>query len=298
MKWQMLEGRPFLPGRRRVAVLAPCFPYPDAQHLFHMLRETACEFDVLLFAFADAPPKICEPVLEFCSRVILVPPAAGGHRSDMMQSLWDGLSREFAVDARQVESMQLALYGGDILVMGERAAGGWWGRLRQRRAMAKFKRLVASSELAVLREIADPPLEIRAARHGDLAELDRIQRASPGAVLWAPEGYLTYDCRVAEAGGRIAGFLVCRALADDESEVLSLIVDPALRRRGIAMALMREALAARPGTWFLEVRQSNWPARKLYERLGFEDISLRPDYYQDTGESAVVMRLKPCYLRK
>jgi ribosomal protein S18 acetylase RimI-like enzyme len=58
---------------------------------------------------------------------------------------------------------------------------------------------------------------------------------------------------------------------------------------------MREILEHRTGTtWYLEVRESNGRARNLYRKLGFEDISLRPAYYQDTGEAAVVMRLKPC----
>ena len=58
---------------------------------------------------------------------------------------------------------------------------------------------------------------------------------------------------------------------------------------------MREMLDLRAGaTWYLEVRESNQRARNLYKKLGFSDISLRQAYYQDTGESAVVMRLKPC----
>jgi ribosomal-protein-alanine acetyltransferase len=153
---------------------------------------------------------------------------------------------------------------------------------------------IGALERDLLREIIEPPLTIRQAGDGDVGDLDRIQRLSPEAVRWEPRGYLAYDCRVAELGDRVAGFVVSRTLAADESEILSLVVDPDLRRRGIGLRLMREVLDHRPGTWYLEVRESNQAARKLYGRLGFEEIALRPDYYQDTGETAVVMRLKPC----
>jgi ribosomal-protein-alanine N-acetyltransferase len=256
-----------------------------------------------------------------------------------MQELWDGFSRELGVEARQVESTEMASYGGDILVAHdlnfdlygqiarrERTPAAFWNWLRWRRyerqALRKYKRVVVMSDRVaamvrrasvrvvaeagfdwekigaaqrdVLRQIIEPPLVIRQAAEGDLPHLDRIQHASPEAVLWEPHSYLSYDCRVAELGGRVAGFVVCRTLAADEAEVLSLVVDPNLRRRGIGLSLMRQALDHKPGTWYLEVRESNWPARRLYGRLGFEDISLRPHYYQDTGETAVVMRLKPC----
>jgi ribosomal-protein-alanine N-acetyltransferase len=321
--------------------------------MFHLLQETAREYDILLFAFTEAGAETCEPLLEFCSRVILVsrPRCAGPRwyrlrpaevaevRSEEMQELWDGFSRELGVEARQVESTEMASYGGDILVAHdlnfdlygriarrERTPAAFWNWLRWRRyerqALRKYKRVVVMSDRVaamvrrasvrvvaeagfdwekigaaqrdVLRQIIEPPLVIRQAAEGDLPHLDRIQHASPEAVLWEPHSYLSYDCRVAELGGRVAGFVVCRTLAADEAEVLSLVVDPNLRRRGIGLRLMRQALDHKPGTWYLEVRESNWPARRLYGRLGFEDISLRPHYYQDTGETAVVMRLKPC----
>ncbi len=113
-------------------------------------------------------------------------------------------------------------------------------------------------------------------------------------MLWEPHGYLAYDCRVAELGGRVVGFSVCRSVVEGESEVLSLVVDPAVRRRGIGKHLMLELLGSAPGSWFLEVRESNLAARKLYEGLDFIEIARRANYYQDTGETAVVMRRHSC----
>jgi ribosomal-protein-alanine N-acetyltransferase len=50
----------------------------------------------------------------------------------------------------------------------------------------------------------------------------------------------------------------------------------------------------RRADWFLEVRESNEAARALYRQHGFEEVSIRPNYYQDTGETAVVMRRHSC----
>ena len=438
--YRIIDGRPFLPGRRRIAVLSPSFPYPPAEggagRMFHLLRQAAFEFDVVLFAFIEPGVQQYEPLLEFCSRAVLVEAAA--HPSQIMQELWERLPRDIHVEARQVEGMELAPYGGDILTVPalEDAPGGWrdrWGTRRRGRQVSRMYRRVAvvpngvdldswppslereghrvliagqsggmeqawprvaarfpqatlatvagratyeeanvvvgptleamATERAIvatptaaerlglehavsawvasdaaglaegigvllddprlrrrlaqaarrvaearfdwnrigvltrglLREITDRPPAIRQARNEDIPELDRIQRLAPEAVLWEPASYLAYNCRVAEVGSRIAGFVVCRELSSDEAEVLSLVVDPDLRRRGVGSCLIREILGSRPGaTWFLEVRESNWRARNLYRKLGFTDISLRQDYYQETGEAAVVMRLKPC----
>ena len=39
----------------------------------------------------------------------------------------------------------------------------------------------------------------------------------------------------------------------------------------------------------LEVRVSNLAARSLYQKLGFVEVGVRPRYYEDTGEDAVLM---------
>jgi glycosyltransferase involved in cell wall biosynthesis len=63
--YRVLEGRPCSPQRRRIAVLAPYFPYPlahgGAVRIFHLLREMAREFDVELFAFTDKVGQALPP---------------------------------------------------------------------------------------------------------------------------------------------------------------------------------------------------------------------------------------------
>lgn len=105
---------------------------------------------------------------------------------------------------------------------------------------------------------------------------------------------------IAEEG---AGFVMLRVAAG-ESEVLTLAVLPAARRRGIATTLLSAAAqrAQKMGATelFLEVDETNLPAIALYKRLGFTQIGLRPHYYQGSdGErhDAVVLRVEIPQLR-
>ncbi|NMO16737.1 ribosomal protein S18-alanine N-acetyltransferase [Pyxidicoccus fallax] len=84
-------------------------------------------------------------------------------------------------------------------------------------------------------------------------------------------------------------------IVHDEVHVLNVATAPAHRRRGVARAVMDEVLArgkARRCTLAtLEVRRSNEPAIQLYRSLGFRPVGIRPNYYVDEGEDAIVMVL-------
>lgn len=129
---------------------------------------------------------------------------------------------------------------------------------------------------------------LRPALPADLAAIGDVQAACPEASQWNPSDYLDYTCWVAEKDG-LCGFIVTRQTAPGENEVLNLAVAPSARRCGVGRALLETAIAASPGTWFLEVRASNQGAIRLYETAGFQASGTRPDYYKDSGESAVVM---------
>ena len=133
-------------------------------------------------------------------------------------------------------------------------------------------------------------LTIRLARFTDLAAIAAIQAASPEAAQWNPLDYLKHDCRVADVESCVAGFLTAREVGPGEHEILNLAVDPAERRQGLARALLRDALARAKGAWFLEVRASNEAAVRLYDSLGVQRAGLRPHYYQNSPEDAIVMR--------
>ncbi len=135
---------------------------------------------------------------------------------------------------------------------------------------------------------------IRRGEPSDLEEVAAIQEASPGAARWSVAEYPQYDFRVAVRDGRIAGFLVARAVAEDEREILNLAVGPDFRRQGVGRDLLTGLLAGAPGAVFLEVRASNGAARNIYKSMGFQEVGSRPEYYQDPPEAAIVMKFHSC----
>lgn len=100
---------------------------------------------------------------------------------------------------------------------------------------------------------------------------------------------------VAEQGGAIIGYVIARDVLD-EAEVLNLGVVPARQRQGVGRTLVQRMLAQlRQGgvtTVFLEVRESNAVARRLYGSLGFADVGRRRDYYRLPTEDAVILRAR------
>jgi ribosomal-protein-alanine N-acetyltransferase len=97
-------------------------------------------------------------------------------------------------------------------------------------------------------------------------------------------------CLAAVDGDRLQGYLIC-ARYDEAFHLMNIAVDPDLRRRGVASALI-DAMIERAGVdanYTLEVRVSNAGAITLYERYGFRSVGTRRRYYQDTGEDAIIM---------
>ena len=91
----------------------------------------------------------------------------------------------------------------------------------------------------------------------------------------------------------ITGFAVLLIVAD-EGELLNIAASPSRRRTGIGQALIGRCLeecAARGVTaLYLEVRESNLPARSMYRKNGFHEIGVRRDYYIKPRENAILMR--------
>ena len=137
-------------------------------------------------------------------------------------------------------------------------------------------------------------MEIRRLTADDVGAVAAIQQASPEAAQWNPADYLSYDCLVAICNGTIAGFLVARALAGDEHEILNVAVEPRFRRRGIARRLISELQVPYRGQVFLEVRASNTAAQNLYKSLGFQEVAVRHAYYENPPDSAIVMKFHSC----
>lgn len=99
---------------------------------------------------------------------------------------------------------------------------------------------------------------------------------------------------IVEQAGKIVGYIIFYAAAR-EIHVMNIAVHPGLRQRGLASWMMSRIIGlARKSSaevCFLEVRESNIPARGLYEKLGFKPVGKRKGYYRETGEDAIVMQL-------
>jgi ribosomal-protein-alanine acetyltransferase len=127
-----------------------------------------------------------------------------------------------------------------------------------------------------------------------LAEIRTIQASSLQSAQWDVTQYFNYQVLVAVSGIHLTGFLVGRTLAEREHELLNLAVAPEFRRQGIGRALVAAWLEGVSGTVYLEVRPSNTAARLFYKYLGFEEVSIRPEYYQNPPEPAIVLKFHSC----
>jgi ribosomal-protein-alanine N-acetyltransferase len=141
-------------------------------------------------------------------------------------------------------------------------------------------------------------LVIEPMRFDDVDAVQAIERAS-FTTPWPPHAY-----RSELESNRLATYLVVRSgdrvvayggmwLMVDEAHITTFAVHPAWRRKGVGQRLLIALLdiavrrQAREAT--LEVRLSNLAARRLYEKYGFRPVGLRPHYYSDDGEDALIM---------
>ena len=141
-------------------------------------------------------------------------------------------------------------------------------------------------------------LTIRPMGIDDLEAVQRIERAS-FTTPWPPQAY-----RQELETNRLAHYLVGQLgdevvayggiwLMVDEAHITTFAVHPRYRRRRIGERLLLAMIDlsadrhAREAT--LEVRLSNLAARRLYEKYGFRPVGIRPRYYSDDQEDALIM---------
>lgn len=136
-------------------------------------------------------------------------------------------------------------------------------------------------------------LSIRAMCIADLFEVMRIEYASY-QLPWSEQIIkdclnVGYHCLVLESQHGIAGYVIFSSAAG-ESHILNLCIDPLQRSNGYAHALLTQAMAvvivAGAKIMFLEVRESNRHAIRLYEKTGFIETGRRENYYKiaETGQ--------------
>ena len=148
--------------------------------------------------------------------------------------------------------------------------------------------------------VARPPLRVSIEPMGldDLPTVQAIEEAS-FTTPWPPHAYRSEietnrlaQYIVARVGGEVVAYAGMWMMVD-EAHVTTFAVHPRWRRQRIGERLLVTLLdlargrRAREAT--LEVRLSNLPARRLYEKYGFRPVGLRPRYYSDDSEDALIM---------
>lgn len=143
--------------------------------------------------------------------------------------------------------------------------------------------------------------EIRGAREEDLSDLARIGRESGLGVKeeMIRKSFQDPSRRLilAENEAGILGYTEI-LLTGFEAEIVDIAVSEQVRSKGVGEALIRSVQQKLkelekpdpdfPAKIFLEVAEANRPARRLYEKTGFETVGRRKNYYPD-HQDAIVM---------
>ena len=142
-------------------------------------------------------------------------------------------------------------------------------------------------------------IRVRIAKSSDLDDIYDLD-VQTFAMPWSKEA-LSYDILendnafviVAEYEGEFAGYADIWTVLD-EADLNSIAVRVDFRRKGIGDAIMLAMIemlsTSGVATINLEVRVSNMPAIKLYKKYGFNECGVRPGYYLDNGEDALIMK--------
>lgn len=144
-------------------------------------------------------------------------------------------------------------------------------------------------------------VDVRPMRWPDIEPVHRLEAelftVDPWSIeqFWSELAQPTRAYAVAMDGERIIGYAGAFLLPPD-SDVQTIAVSPRDQGRGVGAILLAwlidRATAQGCRQMLLEVRSDNAPAIAMYERFGFERISVRRDYYE-RGIDAVIMRLRP-----
>lgn len=144
-------------------------------------------------------------------------------------------------------------------------------------------------------------MPVRPITVADVPAVMALERESPAASHWSPQHYEDLfrepDVRrlvlVIEDQNRILGFVAARSVETD-CEIENIVVSAPSRKQGLGTQLVSELLNLvqdeGAAAAFLEVRESNRPARAFYEKLRFTESGRRPRYYRQPEEDAITYR--------
>ena len=140
-------------------------------------------------------------------------------------------------------------------------------------------------------------IRVREMTPEDVEDAYALEKMNLGKEAWTKKQLLDAMTRddtiylVAEKAGRVVGLCGVQNISG-EGEVTNVSVSPDTRREGVAYKMMRQLLERGNGlgisAYTLEVRKGNTPAINLYEKLGFVSEGVRPGFYEDPKEDAVI----------
>ena len=131
-----------------------------------------------------------------------------------------------------------------------------------------------------------------------VAKIEKSVQSHPWTLKQFQDAVTAYQSTVIEVQGQVAGFCILQPVLD-EANLLLMAIDPAQQGQGLGYQLLEASVAMlknNPVQIFLEVRESNQAAIKLYEKSGFHQIDLRKNYYPNANgsrEHAIIM-VKAC----
>ena len=146
-------------------------------------------------------------------------------------------------------------------------------------------------------------VQLQQAQLEDLPEMIEWEKTLFGADAWSPELVvaevshpLNYYVVARDDTQELVGYAGLRvdSFPAEHADIQTIAVVPDVRRTGLGRTLLTtlldKAIAAGAHDVFLEVRADNEPAVELYRSAGFDQIDIRPQYYQPDGVDALVMR--------
>jgi ribosomal-protein-alanine N-acetyltransferase len=176
---------------------------------------------------------------------------------------------------------------------------------KSEKLIGEFEKLVPARLIlqGALPKFPAEPIQIRLATAADIPAIIALARNSHSAAHWTEAAYLDIfrpgaTTRISLVGehknSSLLGFIVARINGED-CELENIAVADGVQRQGIGSELVQslKAEAQRYGATriFLEVRESNFTARALYEKCGFQIIGRRSSYYSNPAEDAVLYAL-------
>ncbi|WP_180040285.1 ribosomal protein S18-alanine N-acetyltransferase [Acinetobacter sp. YH12100] len=139
---------------------------------------------------------------------------------------------------------------------------------------------------------------MQAADVAAVAKIEKSVQSHPWTLKQFEDAVTAYQSTVIEQQGQVLGFCILQPVLD-EANLLLMAIDPAQQGQGLGYQLLDASVAMlknNPVQIFLEVRETNIAAIKLYEKSGFHQIDLRKNYYPGSNgmrEHAIIM-VKAC----